>query len=574
MKAQVAKRPPSGNLLMDAVGTARYAVGMKKRLLSLLLVLVVLSAAGAAWYYLARGGSDMLANPRSLVPASTDIYAEVSSLGGLDAAVKEVGGLVGSPVNLAGLIGHYSGPIASALVNPAGAGIDESRPVGIAARIAGSSPLVVLMLPVKDKDALAAFLKVDASQLTKDPVVVEGGAVVIRQGYALAAEKPEYLKDLLSLESAPLTIPPPPPGAVLCVYISPATIATASRALSQERPGMSKPARLGASLLARFLQSLDGVQINLLAGGDAYRLKLLVGLKPGHGLREAWQDAAGAPGLLAYLPPGGLMAGARVNPVGLRRVAERVLNDIADEIQDTALLALFRESLDVMSDEVAVSFLKWNPTQPDDMRSVTLQTMAIGQEDSFAAAARSLRERGIQTMQDFMKSAGVESTTQTLTMLPDVTQRGITVSGMVMKTHMAMAVPIGADDATRATFERLSNQQLVQRFARVPNPAPQRVKSRELYVTAAGADTALLSTALDRLLDTSGATPPLPPAWTEAVRRLGDDVVAWVIMDPLILSGASAEPTQPMVLGVRMKPAGLELELIVRKDQLKAGVAR
>ncbi len=546
---------------------------MSKRTLALGLLVLVLSAlAFAGWWFLLRSGDETLPDPRALVPATTEIYAEIPSLAGTRETLREAGAITGFPVGLEMITRPLPRVIQDALANPAGFGLDESRPLGMAARLAGGRPVVVGFLPVDDLATLAEAFNVEASALQAgEPVGLEGAFVLFRRGYLIAAAQAEPVADLVALDSAPLVIPAPPAGSLLSTYLSPAAITAARDAGTQMGAALPGSARLGVAFFTSALESVNGVQASLVGSPRAYGLRLILDLKDGSGLGDAFKDAAGAPSLVDHLPPARIMAGARVNPEGMRRASAKMLTVLEPILEDTEVIAVMRASLDVISREMAVAFVNWEPSKPADVLSVTLQTIPSQGADEFIGRLAALRDHGVKSMSRLMRGAGLENISQSAETLPVLERSGVSLEGLAITTHLNLQPPPGADSQVLALFARMNTQRVVQRFGRV------RSGEQDFYLTVTGDDTALIDEALRR-----ARTPEAPgAAWKEALGDLGDKLVGWALIDVAAFKPVTptagddaapptASPTgPPATIALRFQGRSLALDLSIPKEAIK-----
>lgn len=541
-------------------------------LLPLAFLLIALLVAAGWWFLLGRGG-DVLANPRPLVPGTAEIYAEVPSITAARAALREAGGLAGLPLGIDAVTRDLPSRLQDAFSNPAGFGLDESRPLGLAARVSARTPIMVGFIPVRDPDVLAEALGTTPGALRGDePVDIEGAAALLRRGYLVVAREPQSVADLATAETTPLAIPAPPRGNLVSVYASPAAVA-AAREFGDQAGGMLPPsARLGSTVLSVFLESIRGIQLSLTSDEQAYGLRLGLELKEGTGILEAFEGAGGTPTLARRLPAARLVAGARVNPEGMKKASARMLGLIESSLEDTEVVAMMRSGLDAISDEVALALLDWAPLGSGDARSVVVQTVPDAEAEAFLRKVAAAREVGVRSMGRIMRGAGLENATQLVEPLPPLEYAGARLEGTSITTLLGMELPPNADSSTVALFERMNRQTMVQRYGAI------RAGDDWFYLTVGGTETATAIAAIDRIMTPAD----LPTSWARALQGLGGKLVAWVLLDPASLvagtrgradgmppSVPSDDPGEPATIAARLQAQLLDIDLRVPKDAIR-----
>jgi hypothetical protein len=529
---------------------------MKKSLSVAIAVVLLAVGAFGAWVVYSQSGP-IQPNPRALVPPSVDLYVEAAPFDTIDTGLAQIAAALNFPYNRSELAARMTGAAALFVQDPAGAGMDRARPLGFAGTGLGTRTWIpVAYIPIRDADAAAKTLKVEAKALRAGPVSTDAGWAALLEGYLVVSDSEIALRDLLALKVRGITVSGHDTHALVAVYIMPRVLRDASTFL--KTPGsetMPKPAQVLGTIAAEMLESVEALRTELHWTAAGFRMRTAFALKPGSPALKALGAPSAQPPLLNLLPPGGVMAGMRIDPAGSRALGERVLEAIKPLLEDSSAYELLRAGLDFVAEESAMSFLEWNVQEPGKVRTISIQTLPEGREDEFAAMVLTLRKKGGEIWESMMAGTGHPASKMTFTDLPQEVYDPVAISVLESRTSIEFDPVPNANAETLRMLENLKDQRMQERHARVMSADGKT----EFWVSATGDDTGTIRTQIDRLRGGSSASALEHPAVQKVIAMFEGGTAAFAIIDPTAFN--SPEPTLGGAFGITGRVAGDELRV-------------
>lgn len=528
----------------------------------MLALLGVVGIAFGAWHFAKSKSAD---DPSKLVASNVDLYLEIHSVASLDSAINEITTAAGFPGSLAEFARTSPSKIAGAFADPEKSGLHRDRAIGYGMKFLADVPVAVAFIPVKEKSLLATHLGVDAKELEKAPLAVDGVFVQYVRGYIAVSDNATAITDALALKDNErgIVIPAEPAGSVIRVFVQPSLIEKAGKLMAALPMGPDKSVAL---LTQKIVSSVDRLDIALLWLPEGLRIQNNFRMKPDNLITPAFKAVEGPIPFLDLLPKAGLIMGARIDKEGTKKLGEEMVKAFESITGDTSLKALFQTSIELMGTEVASAVLGYNVAEPSQVRSITITRIPEGREAEFAESHALLRDASTKLGVIFMRKFGNSKATMTQTELPEEQYRGITIRGVEIATDLGLEPPPEADEKTLEMFEKMSHQKVTNRFAQVPGPN----KKGELFVTAGGEELATITDQIDLLLggEAPAAKTALSPAVTRVVELFGKGVFGIVIFDPFFLSGQATEIENTLGISGKVEGSDLVVEVILPREHL------
>lgn len=408
----------------------------KSTAIALFLGLLVL---GVGVYFISMDDGK-LNDPRSLVPRSASLYAEISSINDIGFVAEDLATLTGAEAEMVrrGLLGTLiQSPGVGPMVNsPEEYGVDQNRPISIVIRTGGGAmfaPPTVILIPIDNLGALASKLNVAERDLKEAPQAIGGAFALYRQGYLLSGNTEVAVRDMDIIEEKGISYNTLSDEPLLSIYVSGELIRDASKMLQgMAGAGLKEPARTVVGISSQLTEGLDRMVLEL--NWTAARAEISGGFhfNDTHPLLQLFEGTDGAAPLAKFIPQHDFALGYRVNPEQAQIMARNLLA----EISDTNIAAAIESFLSAVAPETLMTI---PDISPQSAQFITVHKIVSDEADADSALEQVRHSNA--AMQKFwaatMQTAGFEATAESED-LPPVSHGNVKILGMKIMTTLEM----------------------------------------------------------------------------------------------------------------------------------------
>ena len=548
---------------------------MKKSLLIVICLVLVAAAVFGLWYVVS-GRASRLADPRALVPADASVYIEIASYTRLDGCVQDASGMTGMKTTLGERLGQGEELANRMVKEPNVYGLDLKRPIGIFMVFNPARNAQCLLLPVDGAGKLAKQLSKSERDLGAAAQQVGQQFVALKKGYLIVAGQKETVESVLNAKGPGFAVKAPAGSPLVFACLSDSVFRQLAQNLEAARMMMPPAAQAGVSVANRALASVRDVVLTFDWDAAGGRLRLKMGVDEKNNLiLPAFLDANGQPPLLAQLPPASAVGGIRVNTEKAQAAARAIIDELASAMNDSALLDLFEASRQTVSRENGLAIFNFSQVQ-SELTSLALKTIPAGLADSYLAINQRAEEKSLQISSAMIAGAPGKGPRFTVENLPAARYRDIAVQARAITTILKLDLPAELPPELVKKYKELERQRVVTRYAVFTGNAAGATGRlvADYFVTAVGADPAIMNAEIDLLAGGQGSAAEAP-GYRELVKFAGGDIFAYFFFDPLVFNpfaqlAQTGVPERSLGVVARCDASSLTVEVLLPRANLQA----
>ena len=534
---------------------------MKKTHVIIILLVLAAVVVGAIVFYSFFSKEKILPNPRSLVPASTDLYAETASLDEINKVLADISSVVQVPVSLSKMLSSVDLPI---LADPIGGGVDTGRPLGFTAKISmteGNSSAA--FIPISNIELAAKSLKIDLKGIRNGVVTSGKYSFTFKNSYLIISENPKILTDLLALKKLGIEISERKAGSLVNVTVTKNLIRQADSQLAEFEKAVPQGAKIGIRLAKRIIEDLNSLSTDFVWNNDGLNLSTNFQFRS-ESLFPKILKTEDKLVFLDSLPSAACISGLSMNEEPSKKLTMEFIDIVKDLFDiDSGSEKILQSSMDLFSGEIGAAIIEMNAMDPSKMKLVSVQAIPEGREDNYLKTILSLQKVSTELWSKIMKGGGQPGSTMEIKDLPIENYGEVEVHSVSINTFMDIPIPPGADSKTIELLEKMRHQTAISRYAVVKN-----ISGRSLMLSVSGMDTGILLNEIALLKGENKNIASTNSSVTKVIKMFEPQIAGYLLFNPMFFSG-STESKDLFGLSAKAKGNVIELNFVAPKEHIK-----
>lgn len=472
---------------------------------AIVIIIIALLAGTGLYLFLAAKDDVVLENPRSLVPESVSIYAELNSLYSaqkMKSAVPNTGmtGMIAAQF----FASNY--PLTHKILSDPGKyGVSADRPIAMGARFPETGdPVVVSFIPISSAEKTAEVLGKPLASLKTEPAPFEKQHVLLKNGYLLVAPEKQILVDLVSAKNGGIEIRDPSGSSDLIVQLNSELISGIAKGLASYSGGAPGMSQLGGLFTQSTLKEMNELSLRVKYNETgATSLDIVVEaqfIKDGQ-ILDLFKTNLAAPPLLNVLPDYALVGAVSVEPVAVLAYSRKMFDDFSSIINDSGA----REIIELSSSMTAIQtgFARADvDATGENPNSLTVQLIPSASRDSYLTSMFKTQEKATKLWRRMMEASGHPGARMDVRRLPVETYKDIKINGIEVTTVLDMELPPNISSKMKAQFEKMRKQVHTTRNAFIDaNVSGSELATMSYLINVTSDDKSLVREQISRILD-------------------------------------------------------------------------